>query len=177
MSEIKGYISFSLDAEGFFRRECPFCRKEFKVLLEKEELSQFAQKGIESFMIESKEETNNSQESDSYEDEFVCPYCGQRASADSWWTQEQLSYIHIFGENIMAQIINDNLIRPLQGKFQKHDSFISFQGKEMQQREPWISPELSDMKIFNLPCCERKIKIDDNWNKRVHCFFCGFPHE
>jgi len=52
-----------------------------------------------------------------------------------------------------------------------------FEANEMQQREAWISPERNDMTTFELPCCERKIKVQDNWPDTVHCFFCGFPHE
>ena len=180
MSEIRINIPFSLDDEKFFRRECPFCRKEFKVLLEKEELTDLAQKGIDSFMIEAKEESIDLNESELLETEFTCPYCGQQAPSDSWWTQEQLAYVNIVVKNIMAKMINENLISPLKRNFQKPSSSmisIQFGGKEMEQQEPWISPEVNDMEIFNLPCCQRKIKIEDNWSGVVHCFFCGFPHE
>jgi len=53
MGDIEINISLPLDDEGFFRRECPFCRKEFKVMLTKEELVTLAQEGIDSFMTES----------------------------------------------------------------------------------------------------------------------------
>ena len=39
MSEIHMNVSFPLDDDGFFRRECPFCRKGFKIFLEKGELN------------------------------------------------------------------------------------------------------------------------------------------
>jgi len=71
MSEIKVNLPFPLDEDGFFRRECPFCHKEFKVLLEKEELTDLAQEGIDSFMLEKKE--TNLTESESSETEIV-PY-------------------------------------------------------------------------------------------------------
>jgi len=54
---------------------------------------------------------------------------------------------------------------------------IRFEGKEMEQQKPWISPEVNDMEIFDLPCCQRKIKIEENWQDKVYCFFCGFPYE
>jgi hypothetical protein len=179
MSEIKMNLPFPLDDDGFFRRECPFCRKEFKVLLEKEELTDLAQKGIDSFMIETKEEKTDLDDSERSETEFICPYCGQRASSDSWWTQEQLAYVGIVAKNIMAKIVNENFIRPLKRTFQR-PSFgivsIRFEGKEVEQQEPWISPEVNDMEIFDLPCCQRKIKIEGGWEGVVYCFFCGFLH-
>jgi len=178
MSEIKVNLPFPLDEDGFFRRECPFCHKEFKVLLEKEELTDLAQEGIDSFMLEKKE--TNLTESESSETEFVCPYCGQRAPSDSWWTQEQLAYVRVVAKNIMAKIVNEKLIRPLKRAFRRSSSdmvSIQFEGKEIEQQEPWISPELDDMEIFDLPCCERKIKVEENWQGKVYCFFCGFPYE
>lgn len=180
MSEITKNISFPLDEDGFFRRECPFCHKEFKVKLEKEELADITQKGIDSFMTEPEEETTDLDENRDSETEFICPYCEQQAHSNSWWTQEQLAYIGVVAKNIMAKIVNEHLIRPLKRTFPKHSTDIvsmRFEGKEMEQQEPWISPEINDMEIFDLPCCQRKIKIEDNWTSVVRCFFCGFPHE
>jgi hypothetical protein len=180
MSEIKMNLSFPIDEDGFFRRECPLCHKEFKVLLEKEELTDLAQKGIDSFMIELKEETTDLDESECSETEFFCPYCGQRAPSDGWWTQEQLAYVGIVAKNIMAKIVNENLIRPLKRTFQRPGSgmgSMQFEGREMEQQEPWISLEVNDMAIFDLPCCQRKIKIEEDWSDVVYCFFCGFPYK
>jgi len=173
------HLPFPLDDDGFFRRECPLCSKEFKVLLKKEELADLAQKGIESFMLEQIEETTNSEEYSTSEIEFFCPYCGQLASMDSWWTHEQIAYIGIVINNITARIVNDEFIRPLNRAFRKPISgmlSMRFEGKEIKQEEPWISPEVNDLEIFDLPCCQRKIKIDENWADKVYCFFCGFPY-
>jgi len=179
MTEIKVNLPFPLDDGEFFRRECPFCHKEFKVLLEKEELTNLAQKGVDSFMIELKEETTDLDESESSETQFICPYCGQQAPNDTWWTQEQRAYVDIVAKNNIAKIVNENLIRPLKKTFQR-PSFnmvsIRFEDKGMEQQEPWISPEVNDMEIFDLPCCQRKIKIEENWQKTIYCFFCGFHY-
>lgn len=179
MTEIHTNLSFPLDDDGFFRRECPLCCKEFKVLLRKEELADLAQKGIDSFMLEQREETTDSEEGSASETEFICPHCGQWASIDSWWTHEQLAYVGIVAKNIMARMVNEELIHPLKRAFGKPTSgmfSMKFEGKEMKQEEPWISPEVNDMEIFDLPCCQRKIKIEDDWAGKVYCFFCGFPH-
>lgn len=179
MNEIKINLSFPLDNDGFFRRECPFCYKEFKILLEKEELTDITQKGIDSFMIEMKEKATDLDDIEHSETEFTCPYCGQRASKDNWWTQGQLAYVGIIAKNIMIKKVNENFIRPLKKTFNKSSSdmfSIRFDGKEIKQQEPCISPEINDMEIFNLSCCQRKIKIEKNWNDIIYCFFCGFPY-
>jgi hypothetical protein len=177
MSEKSINLSFPLDENGFFRRECPLCCKEFKVLLEKQELADIAQQGIDLFMLQP-EEDSSSPEDNNVEAEFTCPYCGQKAKNDGWWTQEQLAYVGVIAKNIMAQMVNKHFIRPLKRDTRKMNTgmiSMEFKGKEMDQREPWISPETNDMKLFDLPCCQRKLKID-NWQDRVYCFFCGFTH-
>ncbi len=172
-------LSFPLDDDGFFRRECPFCYREFKVLLEEDELTSLAQKGLNSYMLEVQEKAADSSEGET-EPDFTCPYCGQQALRGSWWTQEQLAYIGVVAQNIMAKIFNEQLIRPLKGMSREHSSGLVslwFEGREMKQQEPWISPEANDMEVFDLPCCHRKIKIDESWTSIVYCFFCGFPHQ
>lgn len=176
MSNIEMSISMPLDGEGFFRRECPLCLKEFKILLKKEELGDIAQTGLASFMIDSQVEENDTEQNKDSETEFFCPYCKQQASKNSWWTQEQLAYINVFAKNILAKLVNEHLINPLRN-LNRSTSGLQFKGEEMEQQEPWISPEANDMDTFDLPCCQRKIKIKDNWHNTVHCFFCGFPHK
>lgn len=173
-------LSFPLDDDGFLRRECPLCCREFKVLLEENELTSLAQEGLGSYMLETHEEATDANEEEEAELAFTCPYCGQEAIRDSWWTQEQLAYVGVVAQNIIAQIVNEQLIRPLKRMSRRHSPglvTLQFKGNEMQQQEPWMSPEVNDMKIFDLPCCHRKIKVDENWSSTVHCFFCGFPYE
>ena len=37
MGKIEMKIKFPLDNDGFFRRECPFCNREFKIMIEESE--------------------------------------------------------------------------------------------------------------------------------------------
>jgi hypothetical protein len=175
MGDFKMSISLPLDKDGFLRRECPLCCREFKLLLEEKELSDLAQKGIESFLLEEKETENNSNDSDDQQKEYICPYCGQASPDNSWWTKEQLAYINIFAKNIMAKLLNEHFIHPLQRKFSSNSGPVQFKGKEMEAQEPWISPESDDMEVFELKCCNRKMKICDDWKGKIYCFFCGFP--
>jgi len=179
MSEIEKRISFPVDNKGFFRRSCPFCQREFKILLEKEELTDIAQQGLDSYMVVRKGAEEKPGEKE-IESRFFCPYCGQQASGDSWWTESQLAYVRRIAENVMAEIVNEKLIRPLKKNFLKSSSgsiSINFEGKEMEQKELHMVLEVDDMEIFDLPCCTRKIKIENNSGELVYCFFCGFPHK
>ena len=71
MGDIEINISLPLDDEGFFRRECPFCRREFKVMLTKDELGTLAQEGIDSFMTEAEEKADSGDDSQE-EVEYFC---------------------------------------------------------------------------------------------------------
>ncbi len=178
MSDIEKKISLPLDEDGYFRRECPLCHKEFKILLSQEELTELAQEGINSYMLEQQQETDDSleEEEDSCNTEYFCPYCEQKASNDNWWTQEQIAYVHVVAENIFANLMNENFIKPMKRNFGR-GSIIRFDAKEMKQREAWISPENNAMGIVELPCCQKKIKIEEHRNNKVYCYFCGFPHD
>jgi len=179
MSEIELSISFPLDNDKFFRRQCSLCRRDFKVLLEEYEIEDITKKGIESFMLERKEEDGNDLEEDQPK-EYYCPYCGQSSPHDKWWTDEQSAYLGVYIENVMKNLINENLIRPLKRNFGRPSSgpiSIRFEGKELKQEEPWISPEENDMEGFDLPCCGRELKIRESWKDKVYCYFCGFPHK
>jgi hypothetical protein len=108
-----------------------------------------------------------------------CPYCGQTAPRDQWWTQEQIAYIHVFAYNIIAQIVNEQLIRPMKRKFSgRRSGFVSikFEGKEMAYQKPWASQEPDDMTIHAFPCCDLRVKLEDDWSQAVYCPQCGFPH-
>jgi len=171
-------LHFPLDDDGFLRRECSLCKREFKVHLTREEREPPADSVRKSFLIP--EDERRGAEPKEEGGEHYCPYCGQAAGRDSWWTQDQVAYIHTALRNIAAQLVNENLIRPLKRSLGRHTSgpvTIRFEGRELGQQEEWIGPEPNDMTRFRLPCCDREIKITEDWSGRVHCFFCGFPHE
>ncbi|MCJ7777397.1 MAG: hypothetical protein MUP16_03695 [Sedimentisphaerales bacterium] len=145
--------------------------------MDKKELDDLAQKGVDSFILEEEAETN-SKDTNAQQEECFCPYCGQLAPDNSWWTKEQLAYMNVFAKNIMVKMFNEHFIRPLRRNSSRLSSGLismRFEGKEMKEQEPWISPETDDMDVFELPCCQRKMKIEDDWKGKVYCFFCGFP--
>ncbi len=173
MSIINIDVSFPLDEDGYFRRECPLCIKQFKVKIEEDEINKMGKNQIEDYLLEdSQEEVINQKDLV----EYTCPYCGQTSSSNSWWTEEQINYINSYVENIMAELINKNLIGKLK-KMARRSSCLEFNGKKMKFKEPWIAPETSkEFKIINLECCNEKIKVDKNEDE-IYCYYCGFKHE
>jgi len=178
MSEIIKGIKIPLDDEGYLRRECPFCMNEFKILPKEEDLDGSEPENLEQFMIE--EDKKDGIDDESSENEVFCPYCGQQAEEDQWFTQEQADYINSITQNIVADLINDNLINPLKrnlGGSSRGMISVEFKGDAIEKENEWVSSDLNDMMIFELPCCQSSIKIEDDWKGTVYCFFCGFPYK
>jgi hypothetical protein len=143
-------VGMPVDDDGYFRRSCPYCNSEFKI--KKED-----QKTILT------------------EKDYWCPYCGQTADHDKWWTREQLDLIQKIAKNVAADIINQNLIKPMQ-RMHSPSSGIHVTTHELKQGNELINPEINDLTIISLPCCNKTIKITEGWDKTVYCFYCGFPH-
>jgi hypothetical protein len=178
VSNIVLSINIPLDNDHYLRRECPNCMREFKIQVSSEELKNIANRGIQSYLTNDETTVTLDEVSDEKDVKCFCPYCGQEAPNTSLWTKEQLAYMNIFGKNIMAKLVNDNLINPLKKGFNQSSGMISmsFKGEEMKYEEPWISEEPNDMNVFELPCCHKSIKVVEDWKKSVFCFYCGFEH-
>jgi uncharacterized Zn-finger protein len=147
---IEKNICMPVDDDGYFRRSCPYCNNEFKIKKEDQEdlLS---------------------------EKDYWCPYCGQTADRNKWWTREQIELRHKIEKNIAADIINRDLIKPLQ-RLHSPSSGIRVTTHELERGNELINPDINEMNTIPLPCCNKTIKIAEEWDKTVYCFYCGFPH-
>ncbi len=166
-------IPFPIDDDKFFRRECPHCIQEFKVRISEEDLQSMHEKLMATFLTDEATIDDDEMDSDTI---YFCPYCGQEASASKWWTQGQIEFIHGHINNILSEVINKSLIKPMKRSLNKPGSVLTFSGNELKTSEPWISSEKNDMTVSALPCCKEEIKISDSWEEEVYCFFCGFKH-
>jgi hypothetical protein len=177
MSTVSLPIELPLDSDGFLRRECPLCVRQFKIEAQEDDRQSLIQRELDAYLLQEgpgiRAESADATGTDEEESELWCPYCGQTAPRNQWWTQEQIAY------NIMAQIVNKEFIRPMKQKFSGRRSGlvpIKSEGKEMEYQKPWISPEPDDMTIHALPCCDLRVKLEDDWSQTVYCHQCGFPH-
>lgn len=165
-------VSPPVDNDRGLRRCCPFCKREFKVVLTEEEMKDFVQKALESFMLEANGESDTGQP---IQEERTCPYCGQKASGRSWWTQAQVDFLmDIFRNNAIKEL--DKFSKELERR-NRPSSPVKFKAREIKQVGPRVLSEPNDMKVFKLPCCDREMKIREDWSDKIYCFFCGFPHE
>ena len=154
MDDFEIAISLPLDSDGFLRRACPHCSREFKWL------------------------STNDDDSVPSLAEYFCPYCGATAAPDEWSTLEQSSYIE---EEIIQGALRpslENLAGSLRQIGRSSGGLIEFTGSvampERQQAAPVFEPD--DMRQVT-PACHpsEPVKVDEAWNEPVHCLCCGRP--
>lgn len=143
MGMITRQVNIPVDADGFVRRECPHCMREFKWLpaQPQHEVSQAL---------------------------YYCPYCGQTAPSDHWWTKAQLEYIKAFLAAEVAAPELDRIVRDLN----QPGSFISLGYRAPQSPAPLVEP--NDMRKVVPPCHPHEpLKVVEEWEGALHCLICG----
>lgn len=145
-------ISMPLDRDGFLRRECPRCTREFKW---------------------HNGPANEEAERQPSSETFYCPLCGEPAGPDSWWTQPQLRLIENAKERLLSEELND-MFKGLE-RSTRGNRFITFkaQGGDVPDPfEPLVEPD--DMIIVTSPCHKwEPVKIPEDHIGIVHCLVCG----
>ena len=151
MEETEFTLSLPLDEDGFFRRACPTCIREFKWF---------------------HSEDDDSEDSPAT---YFCPYCGVAAEQGEWQTEEQMRYIE---EEAVATVLGPAL-EELEGAFGSsgHSSSGLFQISlsvdmpERRQAAPVFEP--NDMRRVDFTCHpEEPVKVDEAWTGPVHCLCC-----
>lgn len=145
-------ISLPTD-DGFLRRECPHCDRQFKwhagptVDRPKEAVEPAA---------------------------YTCPLCGETAPPDQWWTQDQVAYAQQAATGPAIRAIADEL-RDAFGKPAKGGLFkISMEVSHDEPEPPHALQEAHDMMIVTSPCHPwEPVKVPDHWPEPLHCLVCG----
>jgi hypothetical protein len=144
-------VSIPLDDDGFLRRECPNCEREFKW---------------------------HHGPTDARPEDFVeelhhyCPLCGQSNDPERFWTPAQVEYMQgmVMPEAVAAI---DESMKGLEFK----SDFISVSVSTPEVPEPPNAlDEPNDMVIVSPPCHPwEPVKIPEGWADSVHCLLCGAP--
>jgi len=174
MSTIQVFLP--LDIDRFLRRECPYCKREFKIEVPDELLRQEDEKFTAEYLVEA-EEKNEITETN--EKEIHCPYCGQVAPANHWFTIEQLNYIQALARNWCIENLNREVFEKMQKNLSNKNQGITmkFNQQKLKIANAWINLERNDMRLTELPCCHIGLKIQESWKEKIYCIECGFPHE
>lgn len=156
MPVIDGEVTLSMaipvDSDGFLRRECPTCEREFK-------------------WFPTPDDDDNA--TDMADGGYFCPYCGVQAPADAWLTQAQLA--------LAQRIVEAEVVEPMLSKF-ADDMARRFRSAGMTTRhtqasgaeEPDPLTEDDDMIRIDFTCHPSEpLKIMNDWHEPVYCLVCG----
>ena len=153
--EVTLSMALPVDPDGFLRRECPTCEREFKWLP----------------AAEGDEDT-----ADLPNGGYFCPYCGVHASPDSWYTKAQLNFAQRMVEvevvEPMLQKAADDIARTFRSVGMTTRSAPSSRAEE-----PDPLTEDDDMARVDFGCHPSEpVKVLDDWQQPVRCLICGEPN-
>lgn len=138
-------IPVSLDSDGFLRRECPGCLRQFKCFYGR-----------------------HPDAPDDYVEPDVdrtCPYCGHSASPDTWWTPEQAEYLSEAAVHAAMPEFDKAMKKAARAPG------LSFKPGR-RGSAPTPPPEPDDMEAWEPPCHPwEPIKVESLPGR--FCFVCG----
>lgn len=143
-------VALPLDADGFLRRECPACQQHFKWY---------------------HGETDSTEDADE-PTAYYCPYCGENATPDQWWTQEQADYLLAAATGPIMEEIEGDLKDAISGL---NTRFLRASVDHVDTSPP-PQPlgEPDDMIAVEPPCHGYEpLKISEAWTGPIHCLICG----
>jgi hypothetical protein len=141
-------MSIPLD-DGFVRRECPAGKRHFKW-----------------FSDETADRPDDAVDPDMY----FCPYCGERAPADEWWTQEQLDH----AEALAADAIIQNFVDAFKRGFSGRRRGLRVSVSADPSAPPPALAEPPGIVIVEPPCHPwEPLKVEEDWEPPLHCRICG----
>ena len=169
-------LSVSTDADGFLRRACPSCGREFKTDVDEADLAgvlapTVAKVGgqIGSIPFEANKEQP--------EEKIRCPFCRHRSNASDFLTDDLVAYVRsIVLREIVIPAVNKafgGLADRFSGSRSESCLSIRFEhDSEVRPPRPVHGPEPRDMKIVRLLCCDRRFKVPERWYAVTICPYC-----
>lgn len=161
-------VSIPLDPKGFFRRQCPDCRREFKLRWTELDGSLIL-RHIGGFIpFANGDEVAPASA-------LVCPYCAHKEQALSFFTATQREHLTKRAESLEEEIRFEQL-RHVERSLadNPYPTFLAI------PPEPFgsaIEPDPDDMQVILLPCCEEEIKVREAWFDSIRCPFCAIEIE
>ncbi|WP_457135491.1 hypothetical protein [Mycobacteroides abscessus] len=139
-------VKYPLDTDGFLRRECPNCAREFKWY----------------------HGTLDSRPSDAIDPpKYSCPLCGNHADHDQWFTQDQVRHQREVIEFYKMDVVNDEMKRMFGKNYKPGRSNAPVP-------TPLVEPD--DMIIIEPPCHPwEPVKVPEERadSGPLFCLVCG----
>jgi hypothetical protein len=162
--EVQLSMSLPLDSDGFLRRECPTCEREFKWL--------------PSLDPDADEDVTKTDGAGEAPESYYCPYCAVTAPLDAWLTKAQVAAVDEIVQRELIEPELDKLARRIGRLNRSSGGLIGIEAR-LERDEPEPAPELDepdDMRRIDFTCHPAEpVKVLDDWDRPVHCLLCGEP--
>lgn len=178
--QVRFNLEVSMDRDGFLRRACPSCGRDFKTEIDPADLAWALNTQIHLVSDEIGVSPAETAQEGSPE-ELRCPYCLYEAESSEMHTGETVAYLKLFALRDYALPMIDRMLSDFADSFGSSGGggglFSVSISVEHHRRptppRPIHGPEPADMKIVNFLCCGKKIKVADRWNDVSVCTYCG----
>lgn len=170
-------LSVSTDKDGFLRRSCPSCGRDYKTEINDADLAhilapQFQHHGIEIGQTEDDSENLLDRE----DKKLFCPYCQDAADISDTLAEELSDYLKrlIYREYILPQF--NKAFSQISSGSKRSKGLFSIEistSRSLLPQRPIHGPEQPDMKIIRMLCCDRSVKVSEEWNGTSICTYCG----
>ena len=158
-----------VDGEGFLRRECPSCRRQFKVRAGPAD-GAVVQRYLGRHLL-----FENPHEIVRDDAQSFCPYCGTQAQTDAWCTPQQRAWLEKVAGALGQAIRYEQLSYPLRTLNQNPQ--VTFVAVPPPDRLPEMRLEQDDMRRHSFFCCVEDVKVETHWAQPIHCPGCGAEHQ
>jgi hypothetical protein len=162
-----------LDSDGFLRRECPSCKRQFKWRPSQAQTTNASEGDLEfPARLDQEPDENHTPEF------YYCPYCAEPAAPGAWWTKEQIEYgTALVKAEILGPHLRD-LAHSLHG-LDRPGGIISVRVNmnmpDITRPEPLMEPD--DMVRVDYPCHPGEpLKVEESWAGEVSCLVCGIRY-
>lgn len=148
--EIQIPVQIPLDSDGFLRRQCPACEREFKWF-------NHAEGDTDTQAV----------------DQYFCPLCGEAAGVDQWWTDDQVEFAQAAAGPQIDRMVQESIADAFKGvkgiEFKPNRNFSLGLDDAV---EPLHEPD--DMVIVEPPChANEPLKVPEDATSRLYCLLCG----
>jgi hypothetical protein len=168
-------VSLATDRDGFLRRSCASCDRDFKTEVNESELQWALAFQVQRMGLEIGADAS------SVTDEarlLRCPYCAFAGADQNMHTDETVSYLKrvILRECLMPQL--NKVFSGWEDMFDGRTSgrLVSMRFEHtpgLRAARPFHGPEPPDMDIVDFICCGKKVKVSHGWTGIQVCVFCG----
>lgn len=148
---MKMMANLPVDNDGFLRRECSSCQRQFKW-----------------FHGQTTDRPDNFLEPEVY----FCPYCGEPSRHGTWFTPVQLEYLQAVAASALHQETAKQLKHSL-GSLRSRFLQVEVTSAEAPDAPaPLLEP--NDMAMVAPPCHPfEPLKVHEDWSDPLACLMCG----